>query len=310
LAGPVIRRLSPTGGRRRTNSHLTARFNHVPGIQHYEGETVLDINVLGPLDARVNGQSIVPDAAKPRQVLALLAMRAGQVVPMSDLIEELWEEHKPRAAVGTIQTYILALRRRIQTALPEDAGDEAKSILSTRRRGYMLDIPPTNVDAHRYHSLATAGEKALADRDYESASRMLHTALECWRGPALVDVNTGPCLGIELTWLEQSRLVAMESRVEADLHLGRHHQILGELAELTARYPLHEMLCAQYMTALTACGQRWRALEAFRTLRKNLVATLGLEPSVHVHRLHRAILNAEVLPASNLTFFPAERTTG
>lgn len=264
----------------------------------------MEINLLGPIEARVNGQSIVPDAAKPRQLLTLLAINAGQVVPVSDLIEELWEERVPRTAVGTVQTYVLTLRRRIQTTLPRDTGDEAKGILGTRRKGYTLDIPPDNVDTHRYRALATRGERALAAKDYESASRMLHAALACWRGPALADVPAGPRLSIELTWLEQSRLVATESRIEADLHLGRHHQVLGELAELTARYPLHEMLCAQYMTALTACGQRWRALEAFRTLRKNLVTRLGLEPSVQVHRLHRAILNAEVPATSDLTALP------
>lgn len=271
---------------------------------------MLEFNVLGPLEARVNGQSIVPRASKPRQLLTLLAIRAGQVVTVSDLIEELWEEQSPRSAVGTIQTYILTVRRRIRAALPAGGGDEAKNILLTRRMGYTLDIPLDNVDAHRYHSLATAGEHALAARDYEGASRKLHAALACWRGPALVDVTVGPRLGVDLAWLEQSRLAAVESRIEADLHLGRHHQILGELAELTARYPLHETLCVQYMSALTACGQKWRALEAFQTLRKNLVGTLGLEPSVHVHRLHRAILNAEVPTMGRTRISAGERTTG
>lgn len=265
---------------------------------------MVEINVLGQLDAQVNGRSIVPDASKPRQVLTLLAIRAGRLVPVSDLIEELWEERMPRSAVATIQTYILVLRRRIQKAMPQASGDEVKSILCTRRKGYMLDIPADDVDATRYHALATAGEQALAAEDYELASQKLHAALDCWRGPALVDVNTGPRLSVELAWLEQSRLVAIESRIEADLHLGRHHQLLGELAELTARYPLHEMLCTQYMTALAACGQKWRALEAFRTLRKSLVATLGLEPSIHVHRLHQALLKSDLPSEGKLAFRP------
>jgi SARP family transcriptional regulator, regulator of embCAB operon len=267
-----------------------------------EGKIMLKINVLGPLEARVNGQSIVPDASKPRQMLALLAIRAGRLVPVTELIEELWGERIPRSAVATIHTYVLTLRRRIRMAMPPAIQDDVKTILRTRRKGYTLDIPPNNVDVIQYHALATAGAQALAAGDYESASSMLHAALDCWRGAALVDVTTGPRLSVEVAWLEQSQLVATESRIEADLHLGRHHQILGDLAGLTARYPLHEALCEQYMTALTACGQKWRALEAFQTLRSSLVSSLGLEPSAHVHRLHHAILNSELPRMSQPTF--------
>jgi DNA-binding SARP family transcriptional activator len=117
-----------------------------------------------------------------------------------------------------------------------------------------------------------------------------------WRGPALVDVPTGPQLGVAVARLEQSRLGVLETRIDADLRLGRHRQLLDELAELTTRYPMHEKFCIQYMTALHVCGCKWRALEVFLALRKRLVAELGLEPSLEVKRVQRAILTADVEP--------------
>jgi DNA-binding SARP family transcriptional activator len=106
-------------------------------------------------------------------------------------------------------------------------------------------------------------------------------------------VKTGPPLDIEVTRLQQSRLSTLESRIEADLQLRRRRQLLGELAELTARYPMHEKLCAQYMTALYLSGMKWRALEVFWALRKTLVRELGIEPSIQVQRLQREILKVD-----------------
>jgi DNA-binding SARP family transcriptional activator len=129
--------------------------------------------------------------------------------------------------------------------------------------------------------------------DHEAASRLLRSALDVWRGPALVDVQIGIRLGVKVNGLEESRLGVMESRIEADLRLGRHHMLLGELAELAARFPMHENLCAQYMTALYRSGRKWRALEVFRRLRETLVDELGLEPSRHVQSVQQAILNSD-----------------
>lgn len=252
----------------------------------------VDVRLLGPLAARLDGNSFTPTATKPRQVLALLAIRAGELVTTDALIEELWGRLAPRSAVQTIQTYILKIRRRL-TDGPSD--HDPRAILATRHGGYTLDIAADLVDTNRYQDTAAAGEQALVGGDYETSSRLLGEALDNWRGPALVDLPTGFLLGIEVARLEQSRLSVLESRVEADLRLGRHHQLLGELAELTTRYPMHEKLCSQYMTALSACGLKWRALEVFCALRKTLVGELGIEPSLAVQRLQRAILNADTV---------------
>jgi DNA-binding SARP family transcriptional activator len=254
----------------------------------------MEIRILGPLEAKRNGTSIAPTARKPRQVFSLLAVCAGQLVTVPALVEELWGMDPPRSAIQLVQTYILRLRQLIEETLPSGSAGAAKDILITRPGGYTLDISPEAVDVYEYQELSAAGDRAVEAGDYRSASGLLGKALTVWRGPALVDVRVGPRLGVEVARLEQSRLGVLESRIEADLHLGRHHQLLGELAELTARYPMHEKLCAQYMTALYVSGCKWRALEIFRTLRQKLVDELGVEPSVQVQHLQRAILNSDV----------------
>jgi SARP family transcriptional regulator, regulator of embCAB operon len=261
----------------------------VPEPNH---EIAMDVRLLGPLAAWLDGQPFLPSATKPRQLFALLVIRAGELVTTSTMIEELWGRRPPRSANQTIHTYILTLRRHLTDNTP--ALRDPHDILATRPGGYTLAVPPDIVDANRYQDLAVAGERALVRGEYETASQLLGAALDIWRGPAMVDLPQGVLLGIEVTRLEQSRLSVLESRVEADLRLGRHHQLLGELAELTARYPMHERLCSQYMTALSVCGLKWRALDVFRVLRKTLVRELGMEPSLRVQRLQRAILSSDL----------------
>lgn len=252
----------------------------------------MDIKVLGPLEAYENGRSIVPTAAKPRQVLALLALEAGQVVPVPTLIEELWRLEPPRSALTTLQTYILHLRRQIDAALGPDADGGAKEVLATRHNGYQLNVAGS-VDVHDYQRLTGAGTRAAERGDDESASRLLRSALEVWRGPALVDVPVGLRLGIEVIGLEESRLSVLEMCIEADMRLGRHSSLLSELARLNASYPMHENLCAQYMIALYRSGRQWRALDVYRGLRDTLVDELGVEPSARLQQLQRAILRSD-----------------
>jgi DNA-binding SARP family transcriptional activator len=256
----------------------------------------MQINMLGPFEVRQKGKPITPTAAKPRQVLALLAMRAGQQVRVRTLTEELWGETLPDSSTQTLQTYILHLRRRIAGATTPDAasGSElAKKVLAFKHGGYLLDVAAEDIDVHRFEQLAAAGDNAMARQDYESAARLLAAALDVWRGPTLVDVQAGNPLLAHVNRLEESRLGVLESRIDADLRLGRHHMLLGELAELTSRFPMHEQLWSQYMLAQYRSGRQWRALEIFQKLRHTLIAELGLEPSSRAQRLLQAILNSD-----------------
>jgi DNA-binding SARP family transcriptional activator len=267
------------------------RWNYKPA----EEDGLMDIKVLGPLEAHEGGKSIVPSAAKPRQILAVLALQASQVVTVPTLMEELWGPDLPRSASTTLQTYILQLRRLMTAGLEGNLTRKAKDVLVTRHGGYLLDVAEDEVDVHVYDRLSTAGRRALEAGDYESASRLLGSSLDLWRGQALVDVQVGSRLEIEVIRLEESRLGVLESRIDADLRLGRHHMLLSELAVLTARHPMHESLCAQFMIALYRSGRQWRALDMYQRLRDTLVSELGVEPSARLKHLQGAILNSDAL---------------
>jgi SARP family transcriptional regulator, regulator of embCAB operon len=251
----------------------------------------VEIKVLGPLEVSVAGNSIVPTASKPSQMLAMLALNAGHVVTVNALTEELWECQPPPSGVQTLQTYVVKLRKKLQDALTDSAGVSAKDILNTRRAGYLLDVEPDDVDAVRYERLSAVGRRAVNDGDHLKASETLAEALNLWRGPALADITTGPVLSIEAMRLEENRLGDLYLRMESDLCLGRHHQLLGELATLCAKHPLMENFCAQHMVALYRSGRQCQALEAYRRLRTTMVDELGVEPSPRMRRLHAAILD-------------------
>ncbi|MDC0772590.1 AfsR/SARP family transcriptional regulator [Streptomyces sp. HD] len=253
----------------------------------------MDIRVLGPLTAEERGTSIVPSAGKPRQILALLAVCANEVVPVPKLIEEIWGAQMPRSAMTTLQTYILQLRRLLAGALPPQSPVTAKDVLVTRHGGYLLALPPESVDVQVYDRLVSEGRTAFESGDDRTASAVYRRALGIWRGTALVDVQVGPILDIELARLEESRLGVLERRIEAELRLGLHAELLTELIGLTKRHQLHEGLHAQCMTALFRSGRRWQALEIFQELRKRLVRELGLEPSPRLQLIHQAVLSGD-----------------
>ncbi|GAA2382206.1 hypothetical protein GCM10010420_00010 [Streptomyces glaucosporus] len=253
----------------------------------------MEIRVLGPLTAVERGVSIVPSAAKPRQILALLALQADHVVTVPTLMEEIWGENVPRSAATTLQTYILQLRRRIAVALEDDPTREAKDVLVTQHGGYLLQVQPGQVDVQEFEQLAASGRAAYDAGDDRVASELLGRALAMWHGPALVDVRVGSVLELEVLRMEEDRMAALERRIDADLRLGRHTELVPELRVLSARHPMHENFCAQLMVALHRSGNSWRALEAYQRLRGTLIEELGMEPSPKLQRLHQAVLSGD-----------------
>lgn len=247
----------------------------------------IDLQLLGSLDATVSGRSFVPTAAKQRQLLAVLALNAGRSISTPVLVEELWDLLPPRSATSTLHTYIGKLRNTLERAL----GD--RDLLATEGNSYRLNVPRDWVDCWRYEDLAAAGRLAADAGDFPAAARHLATALAQWHGAALADVQRGPHLTIEAVRLEQCRLGDLELRIEADLRLGRHRALLGELAGLCAQYSMSESLCAQYMLALHRAGHQWRALEVYQRLRATMVEQLGLEPAAAARHLQRAILSGD-----------------
>ncbi|MFF4324686.1 BTAD domain-containing putative transcriptional regulator [Streptomyces sp. NPDC001568] len=253
----------------------------------------MDIDVLGALAVRENETSITPTAPKPRQVLALLALHADQVVPVSALIEELWGAEPPRSARTTLQTYVLQLRALIATALENTDGTRtAKDVLVTLPGGYLLNSGGGTSDVREFDRLAGLGYRAMDAGDAAGAARLLREALSLWSGPAFADVHGGVQLDMETRRLEETRLCALDQRIEADMKLGRHRELLAELTVLVSRYRTHENLHGQFMLALHRSGRRGEALDVYKRLRTTLVRDLGLEPSPALRRLQRSILMA------------------
>jgi SARP family transcriptional regulator, regulator of embCAB operon len=256
----------------------------------------VDIAVLGPCRVTQAGVSVVPTAVKPRKVLALLALYPDQMVSVPSLVEEVWGDAPPRSVQTTLQTYILQLRHHISDALDGDCAGlplGPKSVLVTESGGYLLDTQGGLVDSREFDRLSAAGHRALEDGECGRASALFGQALALWQGPALVDVQRGPLLEAETTRLEESRLSTLSCRIEADLMLGRHHQLTGDLAALTARNPLHEGFHQQLMLALYRSGRRSSALESYHRLRLRLQDDLGLDPSPSMQQLQCAVLASD-----------------
>ncbi len=254
-----------------------------------------DIKVLGALEVSINGTSVVPNASKPRHLLAILAMNVGKLVTTSSLKEELWANNAPRSATSTLQTYVLSLRNHIREALPEGDGDLVRDILVTKHAGYLLRLDPESLDMVRYARLATAGRAAVAAGDHARAERLRSEALALWRGPVLVDVPVGPQLEIEAMRLAERRLADLTLRIDMDLYMGRHHQVLGDLAALCAQHPYMENFRAQFMLALCRSGRPGQALAVYHDMRTTIRDHLGVDPSPRLRELQRAILAGDAM---------------
>jgi DNA-binding SARP family transcriptional activator len=197
-----------------------------------------------------------------------------------------------------VQTYILQLRELIGAALEQDAqgveGVSAKDVLVTAPGGYVLRGGGGLSDVVEFERLAGMGYRAMDGEDFAGAARLLREALVLWSGSALADVRVGSQLEMEVRRLEETRLCALYQRIEADLRLGRHRELLGELTVLVSRYRTHENLHGQFMLALFRSGRRGEALSVYQRLRQALVNDLGLEPSPELRRLQQAILKTTV----------------
>lgn len=246
----------------------------------------MEMGVLGPLMLSDNGVSLVPSAPKPRQLIAFFMLNANQTVRASECIVELWGPRPPKSAMSTLQTYVLHIRRIFRNASRMDRSET----LVTRNHGYQLVVNPYDFDRFQFNDLTRRGRVAVAKGEDERGSELFAGALALWRGPALADVQAGPLSSMHLVELKEARMGALEQRIEADLRLGRHQELLDELDMLTLVHPTHENVHAQLMLALYRSGEQRRALAVFRRLRRVLGETLGIEPAPPMQRLHEAIL--------------------
>lgn len=250
----------------------------------------MEYRILGTLEVRRAGEPVPIRAGKTRDLLALLLIEAGETLTADRLVEELWGAEPPETGANALQVYVARLRKALEPGRPSRSPSR---ILVTESSGYRLDIAPDELDAARFEELVTRGSDALARGTAEEAAMALREALGLWRGPALVDVAYAPFAQAEIRRLEELRAHAIEERIEADLALGRHADVVAELEGLVAAHPLRERLRCHLALALYRSGRQPEALGALRAARRILVEEHGLDPGTALEELEAAILSRD-----------------
>lgn len=243
------------------------------------------IRVLGPLEIRQEQGWQRVGAPKWRSLLAALLIAPGRPLTMDQIVEELWPQRSPRGAVNQVHGYAVRIRRLLD--------DPDGQVLRTRHPGYELVLAPDDLDVTRFEEFAHQGEAALRRHDVPTARDLLGAALDLWRGPAFADVAVTETVRTEVDRLAERRLCALESRIEADLALARHTELVSELQQLRAAQPYRERLWGQLMLALYRSGRQAEALSAYQDLRRVLDDELGVEPTTALRDLHQQILRAD-----------------
>jgi DNA-binding SARP family transcriptional activator len=238
-----------------------------------------EFRLLGPLEVDGPGGPVALGGQKQRAVLAFLLLNAGRVVSTDSLVNALWGESPPRTAGTSLQNFVSGLRKAL--------GPET---LVTRAPGYVLRADPDLIDLERFQRLR---QDALGQAP-ERRAEILRGALELWRGEALADFRYEPWAATEAARLDELRLATVEERIDAELELGRHSDLAGELEALVAHHPLRERLCGQLMLALYRSGRQAEALEVYQATRRALVDELGIEPGPALQQLNGAILRQEI----------------
>jgi DNA-binding SARP family transcriptional activator len=266
----------------------------------------VQFNVLGALEVLDSeGRAVDVGGAQPRAVLVMLLIANDRVVPAETIIDRLWPDKAPGSASGTLQSYISRLRRVLE---PKGAGESPAHAraLAWEARGYRLHPDPADsIDFLRFEQLADRGRELLEAGDSRQARDVLAQALDLWRGPALSEFADHDWARGAATRLDERRSATLEDRIRADLLLGRHELVIGELTLLTDEQPLHEGFREQLAVALYRSGRQAEALRAIDDLRRQLVDHLGVDPSHRIRELETRILDHDPV----LAVPPPARTT-
>jgi predicted ATPase/class 3 adenylate cyclase len=239
---------------------------------------VTEFRVLGPVEV-VGSEGTIPlRGQQQRALLAILLLHANEVVANERLVDDLYGDQPPRTATASVQNAVSQLRKQLD-----------EGVLVTRPPGYVLRVDPEQLDLTRFERLVRDARAA----DPAERSRKLREALALWRGPPLADVAYEAFAQAEVQRLEEFRVATLEERIEADLQLGRHDQVIGELERLVAKHPEREHARGLLMLALYRAGRQAEALHTYQEARRKLVEELGIEPSQALQQLHGAILRQD-----------------
>ncbi|MER5647586.1 BTAD domain-containing putative transcriptional regulator [Streptosporangium sp. NPDC002524] len=255
-------------------------------------DTALSFRVLGPLEVLVGEQRVSIGGSRQRIILAALILRAGRVVPVDLLATAIWGERPPPTARSQVVICVSGLRRAFL-----EAGAPA-NLLGTSSPGYVLQADPSQVDVLLAERLVSQARSAEGAGDLAGAARLFAEACGLWRGPVLAGIESA-FVESEARRLDDRQLTLTEERVQLELALGRHRELIDDLAVFVDANPLRERLRAQLMLARYRCGRRAEALDTYRIGRMQLVDELGIEPGTELQALHDAILrdDPELTPA-------------
>ena len=241
--------------------------------------------LLGPLVVRYDAAAVTVPRGKQRVVLAMLLLNVGQVVRLDELAETLWVSGPPPSGLVAVQNYVMRLRNAL--------GDAGRGRIITQPRGYLIRVEADELDVSRFEALLGAARAAARDSRWDQVATRARAALELWRGEPLADVDSELLVAREAPRLAELRLQALETRIDSDLHTGRHAEVITELRRLVAAHPLREQLHAQLMLALYRCGRQAEALSAYQDARRVLVEEVGADPGTELRMLHHQILTAD-----------------
>jgi DNA-binding SARP family transcriptional activator/tetratricopeptide (TPR) repeat protein len=272
-----------------TTATAAVRFDALGPLQAWQGDTRLN---LGPLQQRA--------------VLAVLLLQANRPVGREQLIDAVWGSAAPAYAVNLVQKHVSSMRRVLE---PARSGGAPSKLLTWVDGCYLLTVPPDGLDVEVFDREVSRGRAARAAGDPHRASEALHAATRLWRGPAC-DGLTGPFLDAERNRLAERRISTIEERIEVDLALGEHVDLIPELTQLVAAHPLRERLRGLLMLALYRAGRQGEALVAFQDARRHLVDELGVDPGAELRRLHQQVLAADPALAAPAPRVVAHPTTG
>lgn len=272
----------------------------------------IEFRVLGPLEVSINGTPVPLAGRVQRLLLGLLLAHSNERVSADRIADALWGDDPPDGAAHTLRVHVSNLRRLLE---PEHERGAPWTVIETVEDGYRALLDPATLDRDRFQRLSQDGRALLERGDDATASETLLRALELWRGTAFGELAEEPALEAESARLEELRLATLEARVEADLRLGRHSELIGSLRDLIKDYPLREQLWGSLMLALYRSGRQAEALRAYRTLARTLGEELGIEPSVDLRNLEEKILLQDPTldlvrrPQSPATNLPASSTS-
>lgn len=264
---------------------VTKEMQPACGVQDTTPRRVA-LRLLGPLEIMVDSVEVPLAQRKLRQLLATLLIRPNATVSNEALIRELWGDRPPATALAALRVYVSQLRKFL---IRYDL-DGRWCTLRTRAPGYQLQVNDGIIDTVCFDRLCALAAESAEAGHHELASKQYREALALRRGPTLEGLRESTALSGTALQYDEAWMTALKRRIDLDMQLGRHLELVGELSRLVAENPLSEGFCARLMLVLHSSGRSGDALASYRRTRGQLIEELGIEPGLELRMAHQTVL--------------------